>query len=94
MGIASLAVGCGDALNVCFASDRGLLELVSRLQLAKPASLPEIERQDAIQGGARAGLITAMRERARQKRSLAIMPRADLDHDVSILITVEDVAGR
>jgi hypothetical protein len=49
----------------------GLTKLVGRLQLAKPASPAELERQDAIQGGARASLVTASREPAKQKGSLA-----------------------
>jgi hypothetical protein len=47
-----------------------------------------------IQGGTRASLIIAAREPAKQKCSLAILPRGDLDHDVSILITAVDAAGR
>ena len=48
----------------------------------------------AIAGGARSSRIIAGRESAKQRRSPVILPRADLDHDVSILITVVDAAGR
>ena len=48
----------------------------------------------AIAGGAMARLIIAGRESAKQRCSPVILPRADLDHDVSILITVVDAAGR
>jgi len=47
-----------------------------------------------IRGGVRANLIIAGREPAKQKCCLAILPRGDLDHDVSILITAVDAAGR
>jgi hypothetical protein len=47
-----------------------------------------------IQDGVRASLIIAGREPAKQKCSLAILSRGDLDHDVSILITAVDAAGR
>ena len=48
----------------------------------------------AIQSGARVSLVIAGREPAKQKCSLAILSRTDLDHDVSILITAVEVAGR
>jgi len=48
----------------------------------------------AIQGGTRSSLVIAGRGPAKQKCSLAILSRTDLDHDVSILITAEEVAGR
>jgi hypothetical protein len=47
-----------------------------------------------IQDGVRASLIIAGREPAKQKCFRAILPRGDLDHDVSILITAVDAAGR
>ena len=46
----------------------------------------------AIQCGAQASVAIAGREPA--KESPAIFLRADLDHDVSILITAVEVAGR
>jgi len=45
-----------------------------------------------IHVGARTSLVIGGREPA--KESPAILPRADLDHDVSILITAVEVAGR
>ena len=48
----------------------------------------------AISGGARARLIIAGRESAKQRCSRVTLPRAELDHDVSILITAVDSAGR
>ena len=47
-----------------------------------------------IQDGVRASPIIAGREPAKQKCCLAILPRGNLDHDVSILITAVDAAGR
>jgi len=46
----------------------------------------------AIQCSVRASLAIAGREPA--KESPAILPHVDLDHDVSILITAVEVAGR
>ena len=48
----------------------------------------------AIAGGARSRLIIAGRDSAKQRCSAVILPRADLDHDVSILIAAVDAAGR
>jgi hypothetical protein len=45
-----------------------------------------------IQGGVRASLAIASREPAMD--GLASLPRADLDHDVSILMTAGAGAGR
>ena len=39
-------------------------------------------------------MIIAGREPTKQTGSLRISPRTDLDHDVSILITAMEVAGR
>ena len=39
-------------------------------------------------------MIIAGREPAKQTGSLRILPRTDLDHDVSILITAVEAAGR
>jgi hypothetical protein len=48
----------------------------------------------AIAGGARSRLIIAGRVSAKQRCSPVILPRTTLDHDVSILITAVDAAGR
>jgi hypothetical protein len=42
----------------------------------------------------RASQIIAGREPVKQKCSLSILPRSDLDHEVSILIVALDAAGR
>jgi hypothetical protein len=39
-------------------------------------------------------MIIAGREPAKQRGSHIMLPRTDLDHDVSILITAVEVAGR
>jgi hypothetical protein len=39
-------------------------------------------------------MVIAGREPAKQTGSNIILPRTDLDHDVSILITAVEVAGR
>jgi hypothetical protein len=48
----------------------------------------------AIEGNARTSLVNAGREPAKQTGSLIILPRTDLGHDVSILITAVEVVGR
>ena len=87
---------------------RSLLETVACLECdregGEPGRLIAIGRtgvalrrsNDAmgIQDGVRASLIIAGREPAKQKCCLAILPRGNLDHDVSILITAVDAAGR
>ena len=48
----------------------------------------------AVPGCARASLIIAGQEAAIQKGRAGVSPRIDFDHDVSILITAVDAAGR
>src|SRR5271154_6650205 len=48
----------------------------------------------AVPGRARAILIIAGQEAAIQKGRAGVSPRIDFDHDVSILITAVDAAGR
>src|SRR2546429_6970529 len=48
----------------------------------------------AVPGCARASLIIAGQEAAIQKGRAGVWPRIDFDHDVSILITAVDAAGR
>jgi hypothetical protein len=47
-----------------------------------------------VQGSATASMVIAGRDSAKQRCSAVILPRADLDHDVSILIAAVDAAGR
>jgi hypothetical protein len=47
-----------------------------------------------VQSGAVASMVIAGREPAKQKYSTGMSPRTDTDHDVSILITAVDAAGR
>jgi hypothetical protein len=47
-----------------------------------------------VRGGAKASMVIAGREPAKQKCSTGMSPRTDFDHDVSILITAVDAAGR
>src|SRR5450432_4333814 len=48
----------------------------------------------AFQDGARASLVIAGRELAKQKGRTGLSPGIDAGHDVSILITAVEVAGR
>jgi hypothetical protein len=54
----------------------------------------EINRQAVVQGSATASMVMAGREPAKQKCSTGMSPRTCTDHDVSILITAVDGAGR
>src|SRR5438477_8032073 len=95
MGISVLAVCCRVALNACLGSDRGGDETfrpvaTGRTSVAQRRS----NHTTAIAGGARSRLIIAGRDSAKQRCSAVILPRADLDHDVSILIAAVDAAGR
>ena len=95
MGISASAVCRRGALNACVGSDQGYDEpgrpvAIGRTGVASARS----NDATAIAGGARSSLIIAGRESAKQRCSTVILPRADLDHDVSILITAVDAAGR
>src|SRR5260370_20350017 len=50
--------------------------------------------KSVVVGGARASLIIAGREPAKLKSRAGVSPRIDSGHDVSILITAVDAAGR
>ena len=95
MGVWSLALCCRGALSACLGSNGGDNEpgqpiAIGRTCVARRRS----NDTTAIEGGARASVIVAGREPAKQTASLIILPRTDLDHDVSILITAVEVAGR
>jgi hypothetical protein len=91
MGISSPAVCC----NACFGIDREGDEPGQPIATGRTGvALRRSNDTMGIQDGVRASRIIASREPAKQKCSLAILPRGDLDHDVSILITAVDAAGR
>jgi hypothetical protein len=48
----------------------------------------------AVLGETRTSMVVAGREPAKQNCSTGMSPRTETDHDVSILITIGDVAGR
>jgi hypothetical protein len=82
-------------LNACVGSDQGYDDpgwpvAIGRTGVAGARS----NHTTAIAGGARSRLIIAGRDSAKQRCSAVILPRADLDHDVSILIAAVDAAGR
>lgn len=93
MGISLLAVCCRLPLTTCLGSDRGgdapgRPLAIGRTCVAQRRSDDEM----AIRCGVRASMVIASREPA--KESPASLSRSDLDHDVSILITTGDAAGR
>ena len=93
MGISMLAVCCRGALKACLESDRGGEE-AGRLIAMGGTGVAQRRSNDktAIQGDARASMVIASQEPT--KESSAVLSRTDLDHDVSILITALEVAGR
>ena len=91
MGISAPAVCC----NVCFGIDREGDEPGRPIAIGGTGvALRRSNDTMGIQDGVGASQIIAGREPAKQKCSLAILSRGDLDHDVSILITAMDGAGR
>ena len=95
MGISMLTVCCRRALDACLEYDRRCDEPgrpVTTCGIGVAQQWPN--DTTAIYGGARARMIIAGRGPAKQTGSLIILPRTDLDHDVSILITAMEVAGR
>ena len=95
MGISSLAVRCRSALIACLGNDRGgdgpgRSIATGRTGVAQQRS----NDRTAVPGCARASLIVAGQEAAIQKGRAGVSPRIDFDHDVSILITAVDAAGR
>ena len=95
MGISTLAVCCRDTLNACLGSDRGGDEPDRPIATGRTGvAQRRLNDTTAIEGSARASMVIAGREPAKQTGSLTILPRADLDHDVSILIAAVDAAGR
>src|SRR5580704_255920 len=83
MGISRLTVCCRSRWNACLGIDRGGDEpgrpiATGRIGVARRRS----SDTTAIEGGARASMVIAGRELAKQTGSLTILPRADLDHDV------------
>jgi hypothetical protein len=95
MGLSASAVCRRGLLNACVGSDQGDDEpgwpvAIGRASVASARS----NQATAIAGGARSSLIVAGRDSAKQRCSSVILPCADLDHDVSILIAAVDAAGR
>jgi hypothetical protein len=95
MGILASAVCRRGLLNACVGCDQGYDEpgwpvAIGRNDVGSARS----NRATVIAGAVRSSLIIAGRDSAKQRCSPVILPRADLDHDVSILIPTVDAAGR
>ena len=95
MGISASAVCRRGLLNACAGSDQGYDEpgwpvAIGRTGVASARS----NHARVIAGGARSSLIIAGQEAAIQRGRAGVSPRIDFDHDVSILITAVDAAGR
>ena len=95
MGVWSLSLCCRGRLSPCLASNRGDDEPGQPIAIGG-TGVAQRRSNDmtAIEGNARASLVNAGREPAKQTGSLIILPRTDLSHDVSILITAVEVVGR
>jgi hypothetical protein len=95
MGISSLAVCRGGGLAACLRS-------AAKVRRTQPTDrdrqnqhrAAEVIDEKAVYGGATASMVIAGGEPAKRMDSLVMLPRTDLDHDVSILITAVEVAGR
>ena len=95
MGILVLAVCCRVALNACLGSDRGGDETFRPVATGRTGVAQRSSNdRTAIPGCARASRIIAGQEPSIQKCRTGVSPRIDFDHDVSILITPVDAAGR
>ena len=95
MGISTLAVCCRGALTASLGSGRWGVELgrpiaIGRTCVARRRLIDEA----VVQGSATASMVMAGRGPAKQKCSTGMSPRTCTDHDVSILITAVDAAGR
>ena len=95
MGISALVVCCRGALTASLGNGRWGGELgrpiaIGRTGVARRRLIDEA----VVQGGATASMVMAGREPAKQKCSTGMWSRTDPDHDVSILITAVDAAGR
>jgi len=93
MGISALAVCCQGAVNGCLGSDRGGGE-AGRLIAMGGTGVAQRRSDDKMAIRCGAGTSPAIASREPAKESPAILSRTDLDHDVSILITAVEVAGR
>ena len=91
MGISALAVCCGIALKSRLGSDRGGDEPGRPIVMGRTGGA---QRRSNGKTAIQASTVIAGREPTKQKCSLGILPCAELDHDVSILITIGDAAGR
>jgi hypothetical protein len=93
MGISAFAVCCRRALSACVGSDQGRGDTCQPIAIGRTVVAQRRSNDTmAIHAGVGASMVIAGREPAQQ--SPAILSHADLDHDVSILITAVDVGGR
>src|SRR3981189_1819393 len=92
MGISALVICCPRALSSSLGSGRRGGELSGPIATGSTGVAQQRLIDEAVvQGGATASMVMAGREPAKERP--AILPRADLDHDVSILMTAVEVAG-
>ena len=95
MGIWTLAACCRGALIVSLGSSRRCGEHCRPVATGRTGVAQQRSNdRSAVPGCARVSLIIAGQEAAIQKGRAGVSPRIDFDHDVSILITAVDAAGR
>ena len=93
-GISASAVCCGGALTASLGSGRWRGGLGRSIAIGRSGvAQRRLIDKAVVQGSATASMVIAGRDSAKQRCSAVILPRADLDHDVSILITAVDAAG-
>ena len=95
MGISALAVCCRGALTACLGSGRKGDEVGRPIAIGRTGvAQRRLTDKAVVQGGATTSKVIAGREPATEKCSTGMLPRTCSDHDVSILITAVDAAGR
>ena len=94
MGISSLGVRCQGALTTAVGSDQKGSELGRSIAIAETGvAQRRLIDESVARGVATASMVMADREAARQRRN-GMSRRTGSGHDVSILITAVDAAGR
>jgi hypothetical protein len=93
MGISALVICCPRALTVALGSDQSGSDLSGPIATGSTGVAQQrLIDESVVQGGATASMVMAGREPA--KCSTGMSRRTYSDHDVSILITAMDAAGR
>src|ERR1017187_3324264 len=95
MGISALALCWRRALSACLGSGGGGSGLGRPIAIGRSGVVRwRLTDEAVVQGDATASMVMAGREPAKQKWCTEMSPPTGSNHDVSILITAVDAAGR